>query len=58
MNKLTVKDLHRMKAEGKKIAAAVVYDYQVARICQFAGANLLSVGDSHLDVSNTSGRTI
>lgn len=46
MNKLTVKDLHRMKAEGKKIAAAVVYDYQVARICQFAGANLLSVGDS------------
>ena len=46
MNKLTVKDLYRMKAEGKKIAAAVVYDYQVARICQFAGANLLSVGDS------------
>ncbi|NIO10419.1 MAG: hypothetical protein GTO40_21405 [Deltaproteobacteria bacterium] len=46
MNRLTVKDLHRMKAEGKKIAAAVVYDYHVARICQFAGANLLSVGDS------------
>lgn len=35
-----------MKRDGKKIAAAVVYDYQVARICERAGADVLSVGDS------------
>jgi 3-methyl-2-oxobutanoate hydroxymethyltransferase len=35
-----------MKREGRKIAAAVVYDYQMARICERAGAELLSVGDS------------
>lgn len=46
MAKRTTEDLQRMKGEGRKIAAAVVYDYQVARICAFAGIDVLSVGDS------------
>ncbi|MEA2641803.1 MAG: 3-methyl-2-oxobutanoate hydroxymethyltransferase [Chloroflexota bacterium] len=44
--RLTVADLHRMKAEGKKIAAAVVYEYQITKICERAGVDVLSVGDS------------
>jgi 3-methyl-2-oxobutanoate hydroxymethyltransferase len=46
MARLTVSDLHQMKREGKKIAAAVVYEFQMAKICDRAGADLLSVGDS------------
>ena len=44
--KLTVAGLQQMKRDGKKIAAAVVYDFQMAKICERAGADLLSVGDS------------
>lgn len=43
---LTPADLQQMKRDGKKIAAAVVYDYQIAKITERAGADLLSVGDS------------
>lgn len=46
MVKLTIKDLQQMKRDGKKIAVAVVYEYQMAKICERAGADLLSVGDS------------
>lgn len=46
MARLTVADLHQMKRDHKKIAAAVVYDYQMAKICEKAGAEVLSVGDS------------
>jgi hypothetical protein len=35
-----------MKSEGKKIAAAVVYEYQMTKICERAGVDVLSVGDS------------
>ncbi len=35
-----------MKRDGKKIAAAVVYEYQMAKICERAGVDVLSVGDS------------
>src|SRR5438552_3250366 len=35
-----------MKRDGKKIAAAVVYDVNMTRICERAGVDLLSVGDS------------
>ncbi|NIO10709.1 MAG: 3-methyl-2-oxobutanoate hydroxymethyltransferase, partial [Deltaproteobacteria bacterium] len=45
MAKLTVNDLQQMKREGNKIAATVVYDFQMAQICERAGADLLSVGD-------------
>jgi len=44
--KLTVADLQQMKRDGKKIAAAIVYDYQMARIMDRAGIDLLTVGDS------------
>jgi len=43
---LTVEDLHNMKRQGKKIAAAVVYEYQMTKICERAGVDVLSVGDS------------
>lgn len=46
MAKLTIKDLQQMKRDGRKIAIAVVYEYQMAKICERAGADLLSVGDS------------
>jgi len=46
MAKMTIADLQQMKREGKKIAATVVYEYQMAKICEKAGADLLSVGDS------------
>ena len=44
--RLTVADLQQMKRDGRKIAAAVVYEYQMTRICERAGVDLLSVGDS------------
>jgi 3-methyl-2-oxobutanoate hydroxymethyltransferase len=46
MARLAVADLQQMKRDGKKIAAAVVYEFQMAKICDRAGADLLSVGDS------------
>ena len=46
MPKLSITDLQRMKREGKKIATFVVYEYQMAKICEAAGADFLSVGDS------------
>ncbi len=46
MARLTIQDLQQMKRDGKKIAATVVYDFQMAKICERAGADLLSVGDS------------
>ena len=45
-DKMTPKDLQQMKADGKKIAAAVVYDATMTMICERAGVDLLSVGDS------------
>lgn len=44
--RLTKESIQQMKRDGKKIAAAVVYDYQTAKITEAAGADLLSVGDS------------
>ncbi len=46
MARLTVEDLHEMKRNGQKIAAAVVYEYQMTKICEMAGVDVLSVGDS------------
>ena len=46
MAKLTIADLHAMKRDHKKIAAMIVYDYQMARIADMAGADLLTIGDS------------
>jgi 3-methyl-2-oxobutanoate hydroxymethyltransferase len=46
VTRLTVADLQQMKHDGKKIAAAVVYEYQMTKICEKAGVEVLSVGDS------------
>ncbi|MCH7481839.1 MAG: 3-methyl-2-oxobutanoate hydroxymethyltransferase [Chloroflexi bacterium] len=43
---MTAKDLQQMKRDGKKIAAAVVYDFQMTKIVELCGVDLLSVGDS------------
>jgi 3-methyl-2-oxobutanoate hydroxymethyltransferase len=38
--------LQQMKRDGRKIAAVVVYDYQMAQIADRAGVDIISVGDS------------
>ncbi|MBM2809783.1 MAG: 3-methyl-2-oxobutanoate hydroxymethyltransferase [Chloroflexi bacterium] len=43
---MTVGDLQQMKRDGKKIAVAVVYEHNMTKICEKAGVDLLSVGDS------------
>lgn len=45
-SKLTITGLQQMKRDGRKIAAVVVYDYQMAQIVDRAGVDLVSVGDS------------
>lgn len=44
--RVTVHDLHRMKAEARKIVGVVAWDVQVARIVDRAGVDIVSVGDS------------
>ncbi len=43
---MTVSALQEMKRDGRKIVGVVVYDCQMARICDRAGVDLVSVGDS------------
>jgi 3-methyl-2-oxobutanoate hydroxymethyltransferase len=38
--------LQQMKRDGRKIVAAVLYDYQMAQIADLAGVDIVSVGDS------------
>jgi 3-methyl-2-oxobutanoate hydroxymethyltransferase len=44
--KLTPSSLRQLKSDGEKIFAAICYDYQMARIADRAGADMLTVGDS------------
>ncbi len=44
--KLTLPELQRMKREGRKIVGVVAWDYQIARIVDRVGVDLVSVGDS------------
>ena len=44
--KVTIPALQRMKREGRKIVGVVAWDYQIARIADRAGVELVSVGDS------------
>jgi 3-methyl-2-oxobutanoate hydroxymethyltransferase len=44
MSKITA--LQQMKRDRRKIAAVVVYDYQMAQITERAGLDIVSVGDS------------
>ena len=44
--RVTVPSLQRMKHEGRKIVGVVAWDYQMARIADRAGVEIVSVGDS------------
>lgn len=43
---VTLHDLQEMKRTGRKIVGVVVWDYQMARIVDRAGVDLVSVGDT------------
>ncbi|MFD3488351.1 3-methyl-2-oxobutanoate hydroxymethyltransferase [Streptomyces sp. NPDC058665] len=45
-DRVTLRDLRRMKDEGTKIVGVVAWDYQIARIADRAGVDLVSVGDT------------
>jgi 3-methyl-2-oxobutanoate hydroxymethyltransferase len=44
--RITPRTLQRMKDDGKKIVGVVAWDYQMARIVDRAGVELVSVGDT------------
>jgi len=44
--KVSLRDLRTMKDAGRKIVGVVAWDYQVARIVDRAGVDLVSVGDT------------
>ncbi|HZD69762.1 MAG TPA: 3-methyl-2-oxobutanoate hydroxymethyltransferase, partial [Actinomycetes bacterium] len=44
--KVTIPTLQRMKRDGRKIVGVVAWDYQIARIVDRAGVDLVSVGDT------------
>lgn len=46
MARVSLGELQKMKREGHKIVAVVVWDYQMARLVERAGVDLVSVGDS------------
>jgi 3-methyl-2-oxobutanoate hydroxymethyltransferase len=43
---VTVAQLQQMKREARKIVGVVAWDFQIARIVDRAGVDLVSVGDS------------
>lgn len=45
-DKVTISKLRQMKHDGRKIVAVVAWDYQIARISERAGVEIVSVGDS------------
>jgi len=46
MERVTLPDVQAMKGAGRKIVGVVAWDYQLARIIDRAGVDLVSVGDS------------
>jgi 3-methyl-2-oxobutanoate hydroxymethyltransferase len=44
--KVTLRDLQQAKEQGRKIVGVVAWDYQIARIVDRAGVDLVSVGDT------------
>ena len=44
--KVTIPALLQMKREARKIVGVVAWDYQIARIADRAGVDIVSVGDS------------
>lgn len=45
-DKVTISKLRQMKRDGRKIVGVVAWDYQIARISERAGVEIVSVGDS------------
>ncbi len=45
-SKVTIPELQQMKRDGRKIVGVVVWDYQMARIADRVGVEIMSVGDS------------
>jgi 3-methyl-2-oxobutanoate hydroxymethyltransferase len=45
-DKVSLRSLQRMKDEGTKIVGVVAWDYQIARIVDRAGVDIVSVGDT------------
>src|SRR5580658_5965842 len=45
-DKVTIPKLRQMKRDGRKIVGVVAWDYQIARISERAGVEIVSVGDS------------
>ena len=43
---ITIPQLQQMKRDGKKIVGVVAWDYQIARIIDRAGVDIISVGDT------------
>ena len=46
MDRVTIAALRQMKRDGRKIVGVVAWDYQIARIADRAGVDMISVGDS------------
>jgi 3-methyl-2-oxobutanoate hydroxymethyltransferase len=46
MEKTSLRGLQQMKDDGRKIVGVVAWDYQVARIVDRAGVDIVSVGDT------------
>ena len=46
LTKLTVNEILRKKNEGRRIAMITAYDYCMSRICDYAGIDIILVGDS------------
>ncbi|MGH3327984.1 MAG: 3-methyl-2-oxobutanoate hydroxymethyltransferase [Streptomycetales bacterium] len=44
--KITIPALQQMKRDGRKIVGVVAWDYQIAKITDRAGVDIISVGDS------------
>jgi 3-methyl-2-oxobutanoate hydroxymethyltransferase len=44
--KVSLRDLQQAKEQGRKIVGVVAWDYQIARIVDRAGVDLVSVGDT------------
>jgi 3-methyl-2-oxobutanoate hydroxymethyltransferase len=44
--KISLRALRRMKDDGRKIVGVVAWDYQIARIVDRAGVDIVSVGDT------------
>lgn len=45
-DRVTIPKLQQMKRDGEKIVGVVVWDYQMARIADRSGVEIMSVGDS------------